>query len=164
MVMHEAFNIARADEGNRGNQVRLAAIRQAEEFLKDSGVIDPEPKTLKNNSEFVEYIHPKFKYYPKDSLVIVGEENTHLAVKENELLKLFTKSPNRTVAFEEISERVWDIARDACIDCNIRTTIWRLRKKLKQPALSGESAIIVEIPKVGYMLIDQAKPGNEMKS
>lgn len=162
MVMHEAFDAARAHAGNMQDPIRQFAIRQAEKLLESAGVIDPNLKTLRNDPESI-YVHPRFTYCPEKHSVAVNGKQVSLSVTENKLLELFAESPNKAITFEEISQKVWNRECDYFTNNSIKVYVNRLRKKL-QSSSDGELAIIMGIYSVGYMLVDPTKPKNKEES
>jgi DNA-binding response OmpR family regulator len=155
MVMQEAFNMAR--RANRGNQVQLSAITRAEKEIHDARVIDP-PLTreaIKDKEKLI-YVHSRFTYYPRRNLIIRNGTDIYLAEKENILLKLFVDSPDKIITNEEIKRNVWRQSDgDSCTDGSVRVLVCKLRVKLGQASMRGESEIIHGVYRVGYGLVGQ---------
>lgn len=80
----------------------------------------------------------------ENSKILKQNEELRLNKKETLLLKLLTKSPNKTYSYKEIENNVW--GSDVMTDSAIRSVVRDLRKKLGQTYISNISGI-------GYRLI-----------
>ena len=66
----------------------------------------------------------------ENSKLIIDEKDIHLNKKETLLLKLLTKSPDKTFSYEEIENNVW--GADVMSNSAIRSVVRDIRKKLGQ--------------------------------
>ncbi|WP_109300863.1 winged helix-turn-helix domain-containing protein [Aquimarina sp. AU474] len=86
-------------------------------------------------------------FYPEQQLVKRGDHKIDLTVKESELLKIFSQSPNQIIKREELLKMVWE-DHGVVVGRSLDMFISKLRKKLHYDA----TVKIVNIHGVGYKM------------
>lgn len=84
------------------------------------------------------------KFDPNAQVLIDGENEVALSKYESRLLETLIKSPNRLISYATLENSAW--REEPPKDGALRTTIWRLRKKLP------ESVAIENLYSSGYKI------------
>lgn len=111
----------------RVNAVLMRCYKNNPDSLVNDGATAKEPKQRENNGDMFNHKNLTIEYDNKR--VFVDNEEVVLTKKENEILILMAKNPNRIFSREDILSAVWK-EESFVLDRTIDVHIARLRKKL----------------------------------
>jgi len=102
----------------------------------DSGIVPysspspPDPKTPPSQ-QLTECRTGDLYFCLESRTVYVCNTEINLTAKEFDIFSMLIKNPYRVVSYAIISEKVWNMTLDCCVQKNISNHVSRLRKKLQ---------------------------------
>ena len=115
------------------NKQRQELIRYilASQTDSDPGIVpysSPLPSTPQHSTEY----HVGDLYFCQESrTVYVCGKEINLTAKEFDIFAMLVTNPYRVVSYTIISEEVWNVALDCCVQKTISNHVSRLRRKLQ---------------------------------
>ncbi len=121
------------DDKQRQELIQYILVSQMD---ADSGIVPysspspPDPKTPPSQ-QLTERRAGDLYFCLESRMVCVCNKEIDLTAKEFDIFSILITNPYRVVSYAIISEKVWNVALDCCVQKTISNHVSRLRRKLQ---------------------------------
>jgi hypothetical protein len=91
----------------------------------------------------------RFKFYPDNNVLKMGDKTIELSEKETKALKIFAENSNQIVEREKLMKEIWEDKGIVVISRNVDVLVSKLRKKLTD----DNTLKFINVPGRGYKFI-----------
>ncbi len=91
----------------------------------------------------------KFRFYPGDNVLKIGDQSIPLSEQETQALKIFAENTNQIVEREQLMKEIWEDKGIVVISRNVDVLVSKLRKKLSE----DEAIKFINVHGRGYKFI-----------